>query len=127
MSNILEYKGYYGTVEFSDKDNILFGKELGVNSLISFEGDSVQSLRDDFQGAVDDYLEMCAANNVEPEKTYKGSFNVRISPELHKVLALYSASRGQTLNATVEEAIKRYFNHKSAKREIPLQSTKTAL
>lgn len=84
---------------------------MGVNSLISFEGDSVQSLREDVQGAVDDYLEMCAANKVEPEKIYKGSFNVRISPELHKVLAL--SSRGQTLNATVEDAIKRYFNNKS--------------
>ena len=115
MSNILEYKGYYGTVEFSDKDNILFGKVLGVNSLISFEGDSVQSLRDDFQGAVDDYLEMCAANNVEPEKTYKGSFNVRVSPELHKALALVSASRGQTLNSAVEEAIKRYVNTSAKK------------
>ena len=113
MSNILEYKGYYGTVEFSDKDDLLFGKVMGVNSLISYEGDSVQSLRQDFQGAVDEYLEMCAANNVEPEKTYKGSFNVRISPELHKVLAIYSASRGQTLNATVEEAIERYFMNDS--------------
>ena len=108
MSNMLEYKGYYGTVEFSDTDNILFGKVIGINSLISFEGDSIQSLKEDFEGAVDDYLEMCEEKGVEPEKTYKGSFNVRVSPELHKTLVFYSASHGQTLNATVEEAIKRY-------------------
>jgi len=41
MSNALEYKGYYGTVEYSDTDKVLFGKVIGVNSLISFEGDSV--------------------------------------------------------------------------------------
>ena len=113
MNKIFRKKGFFGTGGVLDKGNHLFGKVMGVNSLISFEGDSVQSLRHDFQGAVDEYLEMCAANNVEPEKTYKGSFNVRISPELHKVLALYSASRGQTLNATVEEAIQRYFSHNS--------------
>ncbi len=113
MNNIMEYKGYYGTVELSDKDDVLFGKVLGINSLLSFEGDSVQSLRQDFQAAVEDYLEMCAANNIELEKTYKGSFNVRISPELHRALALYSASRGQTLNSTVEETIKCYFRSKN--------------
>lgn len=57
----LEYKGYYGTVEFSEADNIYFGKVIGINGLISFEGDSIQSLQEDFKGAVDDYLEMCKA------------------------------------------------------------------
>lgn len=108
MSDLLEYKGYYGTVEFSATDNVLFGKVLGINSLISFEGNSVESLKNDFECAVDDYLEICAENGVEPEKAYKGSFNVRVSPELHKTLVLYSASHGQTLNSTVEEAIKSY-------------------
>lgn len=108
MSNVLEYKGYYGTVEFSAADKVLFGKVIGVNSLISFEGESVQNLKEDFERAIDDYLEMCAEKNIEPEKAYKGSFNVRVSPELHKNLVLYSASHGQTLNSTVEEAIKQY-------------------
>ena len=108
MSSVLEYKGYYGTVEYSDSDNVLFGKVIGVNSLISFEGDSIKSLKEDFEGAVDDYLELCADQGVEPEKAYRGNFNVRVSPDLHKTLALFSASHGQTLNSAVEEAIKRY-------------------
>ena len=107
MSNMMEHRGYYGTVEFSDADNVLFGKVVGVNVLISYEGDSVQSLKADFEGAIDEYLEMCAEKGVEPEKTYRGSFNVRVSPELHKRLVLFSTARGQTLNSTVEEAIER--------------------
>jgi len=114
MSNLLEYKGYYGTVEYSDSDKLLFGKVVGVNSLISFEGDSVQSLREDFEGAIDDYLTMCTENGIEPEKAYKGSFNVKVSPDLHKTLVLYSASQGQTLNSIVEEAIKHYMVQKSS-------------
>ena len=107
MSSLMEHKGYYGTVEFSDADNVLFGKVVGVSGLISYEGDSVQSLREDFEGAVNAYLEMCAENGTEPEKAYRGKFNVRVSPELHRNLAFYSASHGQTLNSAVEEAIKR--------------------
>ena len=47
---------------------------------------------------------------IEPEKDYKGSFNVRISPELHKNLALYSAAHNQSLNTTVEVAIEKFFS-----------------
>jgi len=108
MNNSLEYKGYFGTVEYSSKDNLLFGKVIGIGSLISYEGSSISALQEDFRGAVDDYLALCEAKNITPEKTYKGSFNVRVSPELHKSLAVYSAARHQTLNATVEEAIKEY-------------------
>jgi len=108
MNNTLEYKGYIGTVEFSDTDAILFGKVVGVTSLISYEGDSVQSLKEDFQGAIDEYIEMCLEEGVDPEKTDKGSFNVRISPELHKNLARFSTLKGQSLNSAVEEAITRY-------------------
>ena len=108
MNNLLEHKGYYGTVEYSAADKVLFGKVLGINGLISYEGDSIQSLKGDFEGAIDDYLEMCAEKGIEPERAYRGDFNVRVSPELHKSLVFYSASHGQTLNSTVEEAIKRY-------------------
>lgn len=108
MSNFLEYKDYLGTVEYSAENDILYGKVLGINGLISYEGESIQSLRTDFEGAVDDYLEMCREQGVQPQKTYRGSFNVRISPSLHKALALFAAAHNQTLNSTVEEAIKEY-------------------
>jgi len=108
MSDMLEHKGYYGTVEYSAADKVLFGKVIGINGLISFEGDSVEDLKRDFESAVDDYLATCAEDGVEPQKQYRGNFNVRVSPELHRSLAMYSAIHGQTLNSTVEEAIKRY-------------------
>lgn len=68
MKNAMEYKGYFGTVEYSASDNILFGKVIGINSLISYEGSSLEELKSDFEGAVDDYLELCAENGIEPEK-----------------------------------------------------------
>ena len=107
MGDFLEYKGYSGTVEYSAADNVLHGKVLGVKGYLSYVGDSLASLRKDFEEMIDDYLESCAADGVEPQKPYRGNFNVRISPELHRTLAMYSQSRGQSLNSTVEEAIKR--------------------
>ena len=106
MSNLLEYKGYYGSVEFSEADYILFGKVMGINGLISFEGENVRSLIVDFQNAVDEYLEMCYEKNVEPKKSYGGFFSVQVSPELHRTLAFYSISHGKSLDSAVEEAIR---------------------
>ena len=106
MNNVMEHKGYCGTVEYSDIDKVLFGKVVGVRSLISYEGDSIHTLRKDFEGAVDDYLDMCSENNEKPEKPFKGSFNVRIGSDLHREAALKASSRGLSLNTLVEEAIR---------------------
>jgi predicted HicB family RNase H-like nuclease len=41
MSNLLSYKNYNGTVEYSKEDGCLFGKVVGIKSLLSYEGDSI--------------------------------------------------------------------------------------
>lgn len=105
MSNLLSYKNYNGTVEYSREDKCLFGKVIGLKSLLSYEGGSVQELEQDFQNVIDEYLEDCMERNVEPEQPYKGSFNVRITPELHRTIAVYAMEHGKSLNAVVEEAI----------------------
>ena len=106
MNNTMEYKGYVGSVEFSEEDGVLFGKVLGIRALISYEGESGKELLADFHSAVDDYLSLCAEKNIEPERAYKGSFNVRISPELHKKIAVCAASQQISLNSFVENALR---------------------
>ena len=108
MNNTIDYKGYIGSVEFSETDGLFFGKVLGISALISYEGENAKELIDDFHGAVDDYLELCQSEGKEPEKAYKGNFNVRISPELHKKIALIATSRNESLNSCVEEALMQY-------------------
>ncbi len=108
MNNTMEYKNYVGTIEFSEEDCLLYGQVLGIRSLISYEGTTAKELLEDFHTAVDDYLESCAAHGTEPEKAYKGSFNVRVSPELHKEAALYAMSEGVSLNSIIERAISGY-------------------
>ena len=106
MKNSIEYKGYIGSVEFSEEDGVFFGKVQGIKSLISYEGTNAVELVEDFHGAVDEYLAMCKEENVEPEIAYKGSFNVRLSGDLHRRAALYAMSHQQTLNSFIEEAVR---------------------
>ena len=108
MSSTIKYKGYIGSVEFSEEDNLLYGRVLGIRSLISYEGVTCAEIIEDFHEAVDNYLRMCSENKLEPETAYKGSFNVRISPAKHEKLALMALNEGITLNKAVERAIDAY-------------------
>lgn len=104
----MEYRGYLGSVEFSPEDRLFFGKVQGIQALISYEGTSADELIADFQGAVDDYLTLCEAEGIAPEKPYKGSFNVRISPDLHRRAAVWASTHQTTLNKVVESALNQY-------------------
>ena len=108
MKNTMEYKGYVGSVEFSEEDGVFFGKVMGIRSLISYEGTTAKELVNDFHEAVDDYLNLCEEQKKEPEKAYKGCFNVRISPELHKQAVICAKAHQMTLNSLVERAMKNF-------------------
>lgn len=105
MNNTMEYKGYVGSVEFSEGDGVLFGKVMGIRAPISYEGETGKELLADFHTAVDDYLALCEEKGIEPERAYKGSFNVRISPELHRKISVYAAEQQISLNSYVENAL----------------------
>ncbi|MBR1597345.1 MAG: type II toxin-antitoxin system HicB family antitoxin [Lachnospiraceae bacterium] len=106
MNNTMEYKGYVGSVEFSEEDGIFYGKVQGIRALISYEGLNAAELVEDFHQSVDDYLVLCEANGEKPEKAYKGSFNVRIPSELHRQAAVYAISHELSLNSFVEQSIR---------------------
>ena len=80
----LEYKSYVGSIEYSKEDDLLYGEVLGIRGLISYEGKTGQELEGDFKEAIDTYLTDCKQEGIEPEKSFKGSFNVRVSANLHK-------------------------------------------
>jgi len=103
--NMLKYKDFYGSVEYSAADECFFGKIIGTADLVTFEGNSVNNLKKAFIEAVEDYLLLCKEVGKEPQKSYKGSFNIRISPELHRAAALIAGKKGISLNTFVEKAI----------------------
>lgn len=121
-NNILEYKGYHTKIEYDSKECILTGKIEGINDLVNFECENLKDVEKEFHEAVDAYLEFCKEVGKKPDKEYKGTFNVRISPELHKQLATLAIKTGDTLNASVEKAIKEYVLEEHTK-EKHLQNT----
>ncbi|MCI9141692.1 MAG: type II toxin-antitoxin system HicB family antitoxin [Lachnospiraceae bacterium] len=106
--NILEYKGYHTTVEFDAETYMLRGKIEGINDFVNFESDDPRMIEQEFHKAVDDYLLFCQEVGKEPDKEYKGTFNIRIQPALHKKLAFLALKNGESLNTTVEKAIQAY-------------------
>lgn len=106
MKNTITYKGYIGSVEFSQEDGIFFGKIQGIRSLISYEGTNASELIKDFQSSIDEYLDSCKKEGVDPEIAYKGSFNVRLSSETHRMAAIYAIEHNQSLNSFIEDAVK---------------------
>lgn len=116
--NIMEYKGYHTKIEFIAESCTLRGKIEGIHDFIDFETDDVQKVEEEFHAAVDDYLEFCEEVGKEPEKEYKGSFNVRISPALHKKLVFYAWKDECSLNAEVEKAIRMFIENEQSPTRI---------
>lgn len=117
-SNILEYKGYHTKVEFDADSLTLRGKIEGISDLVDFECEDIRDVKKEFESAVDEYLDFCKEVGKEPDKEYKGSFNVRIDPKLHKRLANIAFCNSISLNTAVEEAIKEYVDGDSYFRDI---------
>ncbi|MDB5192256.1 MAG: HicB family protein [Segetibacter sp.] len=118
MNEILQYNGYCAIVAFSNADDVFFGKIIGINDLVTFEGESVAELKQAFKEAVDDYLETCAELGKTPDKAYKGVFNVRIPSELHKKASLVAATKDITLNELVKTALDKLLNENKNNREL---------
>ncbi|MGB0723522.1 MAG: type II toxin-antitoxin system HicB family antitoxin [Gammaproteobacteria bacterium] len=101
--NYLEYKGYLGTIEPELENGTLFGRLAFIRDLVTYEADTLPGLNREFRASVDLYLKSCEELGSEPNKPFKGSFNVRVGPELHRAAAL--AADG-SLNAFVSQAIR---------------------
>ncbi len=107
MKNVLEYKGYTGTVEFHANDEVFFGKIAGIRDVVSFEANTVAKLKKAFKEAVDDYILTCQHVGKDADKEFKGSFNVRIKPKIHRLAAVRSAALNISLNQLVEKALEK--------------------
>lgn len=107
MKNALTYKSYTGTVEFHAEDEVFFGQIAGIRDVVTFEADSVVKLKKAFKDAVDDYILTCAQQGKDVDQEYKGSFNVRIKPKIHRLAAARSAALNISLNQLVEKALEK--------------------
>lgn len=86
------YKDYYRFVYFDAEQEIFYGKVEFIRDLVNFEAEDSKQIVPAFHEAVDGYLEDYKQLDLQPNIAFKGSFNVRVSPELHRQIGIYAAS-----------------------------------
>jgi predicted HicB family RNase H-like nuclease len=106
---MMKYKGYMGRVVFDDEAKLFHGEVIGLKDVITFQGTTVKELEKAFKDSIDDYIEWCKERGEEPQKTFSGNLRIRISPELHSILARDAFLRGQSLNSFIIEKLRKNF------------------
>lgn len=102
---MMNYKGFIGDVEFDSDAHVFTGRVINIRTVITFSGTTVTEIENEFKASVDDYIEWCKEDGIEPEKPYSGRFNVRFSPDLHQRAAIGARRQGMSLNRFVEKAV----------------------
>ncbi len=102
---MMEYKGYLGNVVYDAEARLFHGDVINTRDVITFQGTTVDEIEQALKDSIDDYIEWCKDEGVEPEKPYSGRFNLRISPKLHKEAAITAKSLDMSINSFVEKAI----------------------
>ena len=104
----LHFKGYTGSVEYSDADNCLFGSVLGMKkSCILYEGSTIDELKKDFEAGIESYLDHCERKGKKPDKPYSGTLNIRIPSEVHCQVAMVAERNGTSINSFIRESIEK--------------------
>ena len=103
----MKYKGHEATVEFDEIDGLFFGNVINTRDVLSFDGKTVDELKQSFKAVINEYLEDCEREGKEPNKPFSGQFNLRISPELHRKISLNAKKHNVSLNTFVEQSLEK--------------------
>ena len=109
--NPMTYRGYAARIEYSDEDGCFVGHIAGIRDIVGFHGDSVTEIRQAFDEAVDDYLELCEEIGKAPQKPYSGKILLRVTPDLHARAAMLADAAGKSLNQWATDALERASDH----------------
>lgn len=101
----MTYKGYSARIGYSDEDELLIGRVVGIRDIITFHGNSVDEIRAAFQEAIDFYLETCAERGEKPNRPYSGKLLVRMPIETHEAVATMADVSGKSINQWIVETL----------------------
>lgn len=105
--NAMMYNGYAARVEFDAEDRIFTGRLAGIDDIVTFHGESVAELENEFRAAVDGYLEMSERLGQSAQKPYSGRVMLRVPSEIHAAVAVAADSSGKSLNQWATEVLRR--------------------
>ena len=105
MKDFMQHSGYFGSVHFDDEDLFFHGKIEFIRASVSYEATTAKGLKKAFIDAVDDYLDLCSKEDIEPEKPFKGSLNVRLGPDLHRQIAIAAEQQNMSINRFISQTL----------------------
>ena len=103
--NTMTHKGYTARVEYDERDSIFVGRVLGIRTIISFHGETVDQLRKQFGAAAYDYVADRKDQGVRPEKPASGKILLRVPPEVHGAALIAAQASGKSLNQWATEVL----------------------
>lgn len=115
LPNTMRYKDYLALLEYSDSEKAFIGEVFGIKSIPKFSARSVAELEAAFHQSVEQYLTHCQDTGIQPKISYRGTFNIRTTPETHRALALYAWTQGESLNVIVDRAFNEYLERHFSK------------
>ncbi len=102
---MMAYKDYLGKVEFDDEANIFHGEVVNIRDVITYEGQSVDELRQSYEDSVEDYVAFCIERGEQPQKPFSGRFRVQLSPEEHRQIILAATKAGKRIDVWVADIL----------------------
>ncbi len=103
--NMLKHNDYIARVEFDDEDRIFVGRLVGIDSIVTFHGSTVDELEAAFHEAVDHYVVVRERTGRPVQKPYSGKFVMRVDPKIHSHIAAAAELQGVSLNQWASDVL----------------------
>lgn len=97
-TNVMHYKDYFAELSYDASADSFHGRVLNLSDVIDFYGRTPQELREEFKNSIEEYLEWCAEDGREPEKTWRGKLTLRPDTDLRKRITVAASASGESLN-----------------------------
>ena len=102
---MMAYKGYLAHMAFDEQANLFHGEAINIRDVMTFQGQSVDELRQAFADSVEDDLSFCAERGEAPDQPCSGRFTVHLSPEQHRKVIFAAEKAGTDVDQWVAEAL----------------------
>lgn len=99
--------GYVAVVSLDEEAGLFHGEIVNTRDVLTFQGRSLDELREAFNDTLDDYAAWCAERGRTPERPYSGAVTLDLGPDLHRRLSVTAARLGITLDAFVRDQVER--------------------
>lgn len=106
MNELMKIENSHAKIAYDSEIEMFRGEFIGLNGSADFYADNVESLKQEGIISLRVFLEMCDEKGIEPYKHYSGKFNLRIDPELHKLISVKASAENKSINGWVTDRIK---------------------